>query len=81
MPNTFEILAGFLDRAEMEVEGRALEGPPEAVKLKLHDFARGALPEAEQTELIGQLNQNRHWIPLLADAVKALRNPAGDKTR
>ena len=80
MPNAFEILAGFLERAESEVEGRALENPSAAVKVKLREFARGTLPEAEQTELIGQLNQNRHWISLLADEVKALRKPAREQT-
>ena len=81
MPDGFEILAGFLDRAETEVEGRALEAPPEAVKLKLRDFARGALPEPEHARLLGELNQNRHWIPLLVDEVKALRKRSGEKTR
>jgi hypothetical protein len=81
MPNTFEMLAGFLDRAEAEVEGRALEEPPETVKAKLRDFARGALPEAEKSEIIGHLGQNRHWILFLADEVKSLRNPSGDHTR
>jgi len=83
MPNAFEILAGFLDRAEPEVEGRALQEPPEAIKMKLREFARGGLAAAEQAELLGQLKQNRHWISLLAQEVKALRprNQAGKTTR
>jgi hypothetical protein len=81
MTNTFEILAGFLDRAEPEVEGHAMEEPPEAVKMKLREFARGALPEAEQAELLGRLGQNRRWLSFLAEEVKALRNPAGGGTR
>ena len=77
--NAFEILADFLDQADTEVEGRALEDPPEPVKFRLRDFARGSLPEAQQAELIRQLNQNRHWIPHLADEVKALRAAPGRK--
>jgi hypothetical protein len=81
MADGFEILAGFLDRAEAEVEGRALEAPPEAVKLRLRDFARGALAEPEQARLLGELNQNRHWMTLLAEEVKALRKRPAAKTR
>jgi hypothetical protein len=83
MPNAFETLAGFLDRAEPEVEGRALQEPPETIKMKLREFARGGLPAPEQAELLGQLKQNRHWISLLAHEVKALRprNQAGKTTR
>lgn len=77
MKNAFEILARFLERGEAEVEGRQLEAPPEALKLKLRQFARGLLPADEQSELIGQLNENRHWISLLADEVKALRKTSG----
>lgn len=80
MQNTFEILAGFLDRAETEVEGRSLEAPPESVRLKLRKFARGALPDSEQAGMIEELNRNRHWISCLAEEVKALRNPPGGKT-
>ncbi|HUC86383.1 MAG TPA: hypothetical protein VL970_14395 [Candidatus Acidoferrales bacterium] len=78
MNNSFAILAGFLDRGEAEVEGRALESPPEAVRSKLRDFARGELPEAERQALVDQLAVNRHWIPLLADEVKTLRSKAGN---
>ena len=82
MKNAFEILAGLLDRAEPEVEGRALLEPPEAVKVKLRHFARGGLPPGEQAELVGLLTQNRHWLPLLAEEVKSLRpqNQSGRKT-
>jgi len=75
MQNAFEILAGFLDRSEGEVEGRALEEPPAAVQVKLREFARGALPAAEQAPLLVQLRQNRHWIAQLAEEVKSLRTP------
>ena len=79
MNEPFAILAGFLDRAESEVEGRALELPPETFRAKLRDFARGELPEADRLEVICGLNQNRHWLALLADEVKALRDPAPAK--
>lgn len=83
MPSAFEIVAGFLDRTEPEVEGRALEEPPEAIKLKLRRIARGSLPAAERPGLIGELSQNRHWLSLLAHEVKALRpqNPPRHKPR
>jgi hypothetical protein len=80
MPSSFEILAGFLDRTDPEVEGRALEDPPPAAQEKLREFARGELPEAEQRELLDQLNRNRDWLPFLAEQVKALRIPSGGKT-
>jgi len=80
MQNEFTLLAGLVDRAEAEVEGRTLPEPPAPVKLKLQHFACGTLPPAEQAGLVGLLNQNRHWIGLLAQEVKArrLQNPAGD---
>jgi hypothetical protein len=73
MSNTFEILAGFLDRLENEVEGRELQEPPEAVRTKLRAFARGDLPETERGELLTLLSQNPGWIAPLAAEVKALR--------
>jgi hypothetical protein len=79
MPETFEILAQFLDRFEREVEGRELTQPPEAVSLKLQQFARGTLPEPDRAELLGLLKQNPEWLAPLAQAVKALR-PAAKTT-
>ncbi len=76
---SFAVLAHFLDRTESEVEGRALEAPPEALRARLRDFARGKLPSVEQPELIAQLNQHRHWLALLGDEVKALRSDATGK--
>jgi hypothetical protein len=73
MPNSFEILAGFLDRFGAEVEGRLLEEPSPEIKLKLRDFARGKLAEAERDELILLLKQNPGWISLLANAAKRTR--------
>ncbi len=73
MSNTFEILAGFLERFGDEVEGRELQEPPEVVRTKLRAFARGELPKAEHGELLSLLSQNPGWIPQLATDVKALR--------
>lgn len=82
MPDNFEILAEFLDRADCEVEGRALElsPPPPAVLEQLRALARGQLPPDRQGAIFDQLRQNRQWIPLLADEVKALRVSPDDKS-
>lgn len=74
MTSSFAIIAGFLDRSESEVEGHALEAPSEAVLAKLRDFARGKLPDAERLEVICRLNQNPHWVQLLAEDLKSLRH-------
>ena len=79
MANPFARLARFLDQTEPEVEGRALEQPPPAIQLKLRQFARGELPEAQQRELFQELGRNRHWVSLLAEEVKALRPSPGGK--
>ncbi len=81
MTTTFEILARFLEQTESEVEGRSMEQPSPALKVKLRQFARGELPEAEQKFLFDQLSRNRHWIPVLADEVKSLRAPTEGNTR
>ncbi len=73
MPNTFEILTGFLSRYGDEVEGRESVVLPTEVKAKISDFARGKLPPPEQAELIGQLNDHPDWVVALAVEVKALR--------
>ena len=77
MANTFEILAGFLERFGDEVEGRSLQELDEGVRGKLRDFASGKLPQSEQGELIRMLNQNPQWVAHLAQEVKALRPPGG----
>ena len=74
MTNTFRILVAFLDQFEDEVEGRELQEPPEEVRARLRDFARGKLRGAKQDELLVLLNQNPKWIGRLAQEVKALRN-------
>ena len=80
MKNSFEILAGFLDRFSVEVEGRSLEEPSADVKLKLQQFARGTLPKAERDPLILLLNQNPHWVALLASEAKAVRGGASTQS-
>jgi len=81
MSTTFEILSRFLEQTESEVEGRSLEQPSTAIKLKLRQFARGELPEAEQKALFDQLSRNRNWLSALAEEVKALRTPAAGNTQ
>jgi len=76
MQNAFRTVAGFLDRFEVEVEGRELREPPREVANKLRDFARGKLAQAKQAELVALLHENPHWVSRLADEVKALR-PTG----
>lgn len=73
MPNSFEILAGFLERFGDEVEGRELQEPPPEIQTKLRDLARGHLPESERAELFALLSQNPGWIARLASEVKNLR--------
>jgi hypothetical protein len=79
MQNTFEILAGFLDRFGVEVEGRELQEPPEAIQIKMRALARGDLPETEHNEFLFLLSQNPGWIARLAAEVKALRADKGPK--
>jgi len=73
MAETFQILAGFLERYGHEVEGRELEEPPEEMKTKLQQLARGQLPEREQADLFTLLSRNPPWVARLAQEVKALR--------
>jgi len=77
MNESFQILAGFLERFSDEVEGRSLEEPSTELKLKLQQFARGTLAEAERDPLILLLKQNPQWIPLLAAEAKAMRRDSG----
>ncbi len=76
MPDELKTLIEFLDRFSGEVEGRSLDQPPDALKVRLRDFARGQLPEAQRAELIGQLKDHPDWIALLAAEAKALRPAA-----
>ncbi len=75
LPDTFQILAGFLERFGDEVEGRELRDMPPEVGVKLRDFARGNLAEADRAELFKLLNENPAWLGRLAEEVKTLRSP------
>jgi hypothetical protein len=77
MPNTFEILTGFLSRFGEEVEGRESTSLPPELSAQLRRFARGQLSEAEQAELIQQLNEHPDWVAALAAEARALRGPDG----
>jgi len=79
MQNTFEILTGFLARYGAEVEGRETHTLPNELKTRLQRFARGELSEADQLELIRQLNERPEWIAFLAGEIKALRGQNGNK--
>ena len=79
MRNTFQVLAGFLERFSDEVEGRELQEPTAEIQTKLCDFARGELPEAERNKMMGLLSQNPQWIARLAEEVKGLRIDKGVK--
>ena len=74
MKNTFQVLAGFLDRLEGEVEGRELAQPTPEVQAKLRQFARGELRGDEQTAVLDMLKHKPHLIARLAEEVKALRS-------
>ena len=73
MQNTFEILAGFLERYGVEVEGRGTSPLPAEMENKLRAFARGELSEADQMDLIRRLDERPDWIAFLAGEIKALR--------
>jgi hypothetical protein len=73
MRNTFEILAGFLEHYECEVEGRALTEPPAEAQQRLRRLAGGALPKEEVPEVMSELYRNRDWIAWLAQEIKARR--------
>jgi hypothetical protein len=75
MPNTFEILAGFLERFGDEVEGHEAPLPSSEIESKLRDLAGGNLPAAEQSQLFKLLSENPQWISHLAKEVRALRSP------
>ena len=78
MNNAFQILTGFLDRYDDEVQGRGLSEPGDDLKVKLQQLAQGNLRGSEQAELMGLLSHQPEWIGLLAAQVKALRNQPAD---
>jgi hypothetical protein len=73
MTERLQILLKFLERFDDEVQGRERTEPAEDTKIKLRDFARGTLPEKEQTEIFVLLDQNPDWTAWLASEVKGLR--------
>lgn len=74
MAERLQILLKFLERFDDEVQGRELSEPAGDVKTKLQRFARGALPQPEQTEVFGLLDQHPEWTAWLAKEVKGLRS-------
>ena len=73
MSERLQILLKFLERFDDEVQGRALSEPAEEEKDKLQRFARGSLPEKEQTEVLILLDRHPDWTAWLAKEVKGLR--------
>ena len=79
MPNTFEILSGFLARYDEEVVGRESSILPAEISSRIWSFARGKLSTSEQAELLRQLDEHPEWVAALAAEVKNLRNSADNK--
>jgi len=73
MAETFEILAGFLEKFGTEVEGRMLADPTATEQDRLRQLARGQLPPAEREAMMMSLNDHPHWVAWLAREVKRLR--------
>jgi hypothetical protein len=73
MSERLQILLKFLERFDDEVQGRELAEPAEEAKDKLQRFARGTLPEKEQTEVFILLDSHPDWTAWLAKEVKGLR--------
>jgi len=78
MKNTFQVLAGFLDRLEGEVEGRELPEPTPEIQGKLRKFARGELRGPDQAAVLDLLKHNPQLIARLAEEVKALRSESSN---
>jgi hypothetical protein len=76
MNDTFQILAGFLEKYSDDVVGHAREDIATDLRARLRDFAHGTLDEAERVRLCQSLKENPQWIPALA--VEA-RTPRGER--
>jgi hypothetical protein len=76
MNNTFQILAGFLDKYSDDVVGHAREEVPTDLRPRLRDFAHGVLDDTERARLCKSLKENPQWIPALAEAA---RTPRGER--
>jgi hypothetical protein len=74
MTERLQVLLKFLERFDDEVQGRELSEPAEEAKEKLLRFARGNLPENEQTEVFILLDRHPDWTAWLAKEVKGLRS-------
>lgn len=79
MTTTFKVLEEFLNRFEIEAEGRHLHAVPDELRGKLRALASGTLPPAEHPEVFTILSQNTEWIAELAREIKALR-PRSEET-
>ena len=79
MPNTFEILSGFMARYDDEVIGRESSILPAEISASIRSFALGKLSTSEQAELLQQLDEHPDWVAALAAEVKALRNTGSNK--
>ncbi len=73
MAERLQVLLRFLERIDDEVQGRELSEPAEEAKDKLQRFARGTLPDKEQTEVFILLDRHPEWTAWLAKEVKGLR--------
>ena len=76
MNDTFQILAGFLDKYSDDVFGRAREDVPRELRDRLRDFAHGDLDDTERARLCKSLKENPQWIPALAQEA---RTPRGER--
>jgi len=76
MNETFQILAGFLDKFSDDVVGHAREDIPADLRARLRDFAQGTLDDAERARLCLSMKENPQWIPALA---MEARTPRGER--
>jgi len=74
MNNAFQILTGFLNRYDEDVEGRELQVPGPDIEAKFQQFARGNLPKPERAGFLELLGQHPEWLGRLAIEVKSLRS-------
>jgi hypothetical protein len=79
MPNTFEILSGFLARYDDEVVGRESSVLPADISTRIRSFALGKLSASEQAELLRQLDAHPDWVAALAAEVKTLRTTGDNR--
>jgi hypothetical protein len=73
MTERLQVLLKFLERFDDEVHGRELLEPSEEARTKLQHFARGTLPETDQTEIFALLDRHPELTAWLAREVKGMR--------